>query len=96
MTSTITDRVATNHATHVLIQDDFDNDLIELKCNVHPLDGTSNKASTVGRAIDQTNGTTGQCFGTEGSATNLVKVCAIAYCATFCGTCVGACDFKCF
>ncbi len=71
----MTDRVATNHATVTLLQDDFDNALIELKCNVHPLDGTSNKASKVGKAIDVTNATTGQCFGQEGSATNLVKVC---------------------
>ncbi len=70
----MTDRVPTNHATVTLIREDFDNDLIELGCNVHPLDGASNKANNVGRTIDTANGITGQCFGNDGSATNLVKV----------------------
>ncbi len=70
----MTDRVPTNHATIAIIQDDFDNDLVELNCNVHPLDGASNKASKVGKSIDSINGTVGQSFGKEGSATNLVKV----------------------
>ncbi len=75
ITSTISDRVVTNGAVFKVLQaEDFDNDLTELDCNVHPLDGTSNKASKVGRTIDETNGTVGQCFGKEGSGTNLVKV----------------------
>ena len=73
-TSTISDRIPTNHATVKLIQDDFDNDLHELNCNVHPLDGVANKASAVGKQLDQTNDTSGECYGSEGSATNLIKV----------------------
>ncbi len=57
-----------------LIQDDFDNDLHELNCNVHPLDGVANKASAVSKQLDQANGTSRESYGSEGSATNLIKV----------------------
>ena len=73
-TSTLSDRVPTNHATVTLIQDDFDQDLHELNCNVHPLDGVANKVSEVSRQLDQANDTSGACYGSDGSATNLIKV----------------------
>ena len=39
--STITDRVSTNHATIVLLEAMLDKQLLELNCNVHPLDSIS-------------------------------------------------------
>ncbi len=74
ITCTLTDRVAANHATVVILQDDFDNDLIELNCNVHPLDGLAHKARSVGREIDTSADIKGSCYGTDGTATNLIKV----------------------
>ena len=39
--STLTDRVSTNHATIVLLEAMLNEKLLELNCNVHPLDSIS-------------------------------------------------------
>ena len=64
----------TNHATVRLLQEDFDQDLIELQCNTHPLDGLANKARSIGPELDKVDGVSGSCFGSDGTATNLIKV----------------------
>ncbi len=69
------DRIPTNHATVKLLQEDFDHDLVELNCNVHPLDGLAHKVRSVGAEIDKTNDASGSCYGKDGTATNLIKVC---------------------
>ncbi len=74
ITSTLSDRIRTNHATVRILQEDFDNDLIELKCNVHPLDGLAITARSTGAEIDKASDIKGACFGSDGTAVNLINV----------------------
>ncbi len=60
------------------MQEDFDHDLIELDCNVHPLDGLAINVRSIGPELDQQSDVTGLCFGKDGTATNLIKVYAEA------------------
>ncbi len=57
-----------------ILQEDFDNDLMELKCNVHPLDGLAITARSTGAEIDKASDLKGACFGSDGTAVNLIKV----------------------
>ena len=42
--NTLSDRVAVNHCIVLKLQESMDRELLELKCNVHPLDGFASKA----------------------------------------------------
>ena len=39
----MSDRVSVNHCVWLKLEELFQHTLLELKCNVHPLDGISNK-----------------------------------------------------
>ncbi len=74
MTSAICDRVTVNDATLNILKDDFENDLVRLACNVHPLDGLAHKARQVALTIDDTNQVKGACLGKEPAAVKVIKV----------------------
>ena len=44
--NTLSDRVAVNHCVVQNLQSALDIELLELKCNVHPLDGIAKKWNT--------------------------------------------------
>ena len=47
LTNTLFDRVAVNHCVVQRLQENFETELLELKCNIHPLDGIAKKSSNV-------------------------------------------------
>ncbi len=57
-----------------LLQEDFDNALVELQCNVHPLDGLAHTVRETGAQIDKDSDVKGSCFGSDGTAVNLIRV----------------------
>ena len=56
--NTLCDRVAVNHCVVQSLQDKLEIELLELKCNIHPLDGISKKSSNVLRTYDNDNSIT--------------------------------------
>ena len=50
--NTLADRVAVNDCVVEALQQDLDIQLLELKCNVHPLDGIANKCRDVLKEYD--------------------------------------------
>ena len=67
-----TDRVAVNHCVVEALQQDLDIHLLELKCNIHPLDGIAKKCLDVLKEYDTEKETRSDTFGREGCA---VKCC---------------------
>jgi len=59
--STLTDRVAANHATVVLLEGHLGRALLELNCQIHPLDGLANAA----RSLETQMGLTTKAFGSD-------------------------------
>ncbi len=74
ITSTLGDRIPTNHATVRILQEDFDHDLIELSCNVHPLDGLAKNSGSTNSELDKAIDAKGACYGSDGTAGNLIRV----------------------
>ena len=42
--NTVSDRVSVNHCVRIKLEEDLNIKLLELKCNIHPLDGIVNAA----------------------------------------------------
>ena len=70
--NTLTDRVAVNHCVVEALQQDLDIQLLQLKCNVHPLDGIAKKCRDVLKEYDVAKETRSDTFGREGCAVNCV------------------------
>ena len=68
ITCTISDRVAVNHCVVEKMKDFVNTDLVELKCNLHPLDSIALKA----REVLKKTGVTGSVLGRQAAAVNLV------------------------
>ena len=75
--NTLSDRVAVNHCVVQKIQDDFHIELLELKCNVHPLDGIAHKCRSNLKKYDTEHNIKGDIFGSDCCAANLI------YCMAF-------------
>ena len=73
----LSDRVAVNHCVVQKIQDDFHIELLELKCNVHPLDGIAHKCRSNLKKYDTEHNIKGDIFGSDCCAANLI------YCMAF-------------
>ncbi|RUS86724.1 hypothetical protein EGW08_005514 [Elysia chlorotica] len=54
-------------------------ELIELHCNVHPMDAFANRSKAQLTAIDAQHDTAGKCYGKEGCAANLIQAVAYTY-----------------
>ena len=52
---TMSDRVSINHCVWLKLEELFQHTLLELKCNVHPLDGISNKIRSTLKVYDNDN-----------------------------------------
>ena len=70
--NTLCDRVAVNHCVVQSLQDKLEIELLELKCNIHPLDGIAKKSSNVLRTYDNNNSITSDTFGRECCAVNFI------------------------
>ena len=68
VSSTLSDRVAVNHCVTERMKETFNQDIIELHCNVHPLDSIASKTRS---ALKQT-GVKGQLFGKDCALVNLI------------------------
>ena len=69
ISSTMTDRVAVNHCVVQQLEKTFQKPLLELNCNVHPLDSVSSKVRTVLKAESSAKSNT---FGSDCAAANVV------------------------
>ena len=71
MKSTLSDRVIVNHCVRVQLEEKFNIELLELKCNVHPLDGLASEARKTMKSLEATFDVKGNVFGREAAAVNL-------------------------
>ena len=70
--NTLTDRVAVNHCVVQKLQDDLNIELLELKCNVHPLDGIAHKCRSSLKKYDADHNIKGDTYGSDCCAANLI------------------------
>lgn len=69
ITSTIGDRVPVNHCVVTKLAEAFGQELIELNCNIHPIDGLAGSCRKVLKSLNEVQGST---FGREAPAVNFV------------------------
>ena len=69
--NTISDRVSVNHCVVRKMREDLDMELLELKCNLHPLDGISNKCRSILLAIEKDRQIKTSLFGKDCGAANI-------------------------
>ena len=72
LTSTVTDRCSVNHCVIEMLKTDLDVDLLELKCNVHPLDGLAHKSRQVLKKVDANLEVKSELFGSECKTANVI------------------------
>ena len=76
ITSTMGDRVPVNHVVVEKLSESFDHPLIELNCNLHPLDGLANASRKVLKGLEVKSAT----FGKEAGAMNFIAaLCKMRY-----------------
>ena len=73
--NTLSDRVAVNHCVVQRLQSSFDTELLELKCNVHPLDGIAKRCTSMLKAYDKEHNIKSDTFGRDCCAVNFI--CAV-------------------
>ena len=72
LTCTMSDRVAVNHCVVEKLQSDLDIQLLELKCNVHPLEGIAKKCCDMLKQCSRTYSTKSDTFGNDRCAANFL------------------------
>ena len=72
ISNTMSDRVNTNKKLHRLLQEQIGRDLLQLHCNLHPLDAMASQAREACKRYDATYETSSDVFGTNGRAANLL------------------------
>ena len=76
----LSDRVAVNHCVLQSLQSALDIELLELKCNVHPLDGIAKKGNTSLKLYDTEHNIESSTFGRECCAVNFIyAMCKMRY-----------------
>ena len=76
----LSDRVAVNHCVLQSLQSALDTELLELKCNVHPLDGIAKKCNTSLKLYDTEHNIESSTFGRECCAVNFIyAMCKMRY-----------------
>ena len=73
VTATLTDRAAVNACVTRQLSDEFETQLIQLNCNVHPLDSVARVVKQSLIKVDESHEIKGSCFGSEGTAANLIN-----------------------
>ena len=72
LSSTITDRCSVKHCVIEMLKTDLDADLLEVKCNVHPLDGLAHKSRKGLKKVDANLEVKSELFGSECKAANVI------------------------
>ena len=72
LSSTISDRCSVNHCVIEILKTDLDLDLLELNCNVHPLDGLAHKSRQVLKKVDANLEVNSELFGNDCRAANVI------------------------
>ena len=67
----LTDCVAVNHCVVQALNTDLDIELLELKCNVHPIDGIANKCTDLLKEYDEQNNVKSDCYGFGSCVVNM-------------------------
>ena len=70
--NTLTDRVAVNHCVVQHLQSQMDVELLELNCNVHPLDGIAKKCTSILKNYDAEMVIKSDTFGRDCCVVNLI------------------------
>ena len=70
--NTLSDRVAVNHCLVQQLKTAFEIELLELKCNIHPLDGIAKKCTNILKECDNHNNITSDTFGRDCCAVNFL------------------------
>ena len=70
--STISDRANVNHCVRVQLEEEFNIKLMELKCNVHPLDGLAAGVRKSLKLLDTEYDFRGLLYGRDGSVVNVI------------------------
>ena len=68
----MSDRVSVNHCVWLKLEELFQHTLLELKCNVHPLEGISNKIRSTLKVYDNDNGIQSCTFGSDCAVANVI------------------------
>ena len=63
---------AVNHCVVKKLEEDLNMELLELKCNVHPLDGISHKCRAILKEVDKNLNIKTSLFGKECEAANII------------------------
>ena len=70
--NTLSDRVAVNHCVVQSLQSSLEIELLELKCNVHPLDGIAKRCTDLLKVYDKEYNITSDTFGNGCCAVNFM------------------------
>ena len=70
--STLSDRASVNHCVRIALEAQMNVSLLELKCNVHPLDGLASEARKCLKSLDKESDVRGTVFGRESVVVNLI------------------------
>ena len=70
--NTLTNRVAVNHCVVQSLRSSLDIELLELKCNVHPLDGIAKRCTDLLKVYDKEYNITSDTFGNGCCAVNFM------------------------
>ena len=68
----VTDRCVVNHAVVTQLEEIWKHHIIEMKCNVHPLDGVAASANKTLKQYEQDKCYKGKLFGNNSSAVNVI------------------------
>ena len=74
---TLTDRAAVNACVTRQLCEELDSQLLQLNCNIHPLDSVARRAKQQLARLDESWDIKGSCFGTDGCATNLINAVSV-------------------
>ena len=74
---TLTDRAPVNACVTRQLCEELQSQLLQLNCNVHPLDSVSRSAQANLLKLDTRQGIKGLCFGSSGSAANLINAISV-------------------
>ncbi|GFR89280.1 hypothetical protein ElyMa_006120400 [Elysia marginata] len=77
ITSTLTDRAAVNACVTRQLQDEFDSQLVMLNCNIHLPDSIARYAKQSLLKLDHAHAIRGHCYGSEGTAANLINAISV-------------------
>lgn len=70
--NTISDRVSVNHCARLQLEEDLNQQLLELNCNVHPSDGIASKARKTLKELVKKHNVKEDLFGTRCCADTLI------------------------